>query len=432
MRCLIVTQYYPPETGAAPNRLSDWAHRLAARGHEVTVITAVPNYPKGEIFPAYRERLVYDENEGDVRILRARIYVKATAGFVGRLMTYFSFVLASLLLGTTKMQRQDVVLVESPPLFLGLSGLWLKWWLDARMVFNVSDLWPESAVAMGMLRNRFLIWLSTQLEELSYRFSSLVLGQTENIVANISSRVRTPTALITNGVDSSIFSDSAIRAREVPRRAFGFSHKFVVGYAGLFGLAQGLDVVLDAAELLTHVPDVLFVLFGDGPEKERLVQESLRRGLFNVRFYPPESKKTMPAVMASFDATLVPLKRLDLFKGALPCKLFESMASGSTVILGIEGEAKRLVEDAEGGICVPPEDAGAVAAAIRQLRFDPELRDRLGRNARSYVMAHYDRRDIASKLESLLVQVVNSDQRTPFRSSSCENRLSNRSQTAVR
>ncbi len=431
MRCLLLTQYYPPETGAAPNRLSDWARRLAAWGHQVTVITAVPNYPGGEIFPAYRDRRFYDERDDSVRILRARIYVSRAPGFIRRLLSYFSFVFASLLLGTTRVGRQDVIIVESPPLFLGLSGLWLKLWLRSRMVFNVSDLWPESAVAMGILHNRPLIWLSTRFEELCYRCSDLITGQTENIVADIENRVRVPAALITNGVDFKIFSESGIAARDVPRHTFGFSDKFVVGYAGLLGLAQGLDVVLDAAELLLHIPDVLFVFFGDGPEKEHLMRESQRRGLYNVRFYPPESKKTMPAVMASFDATLVPLKKLDLFKGALPCKLFESMAAATAVIVGIEGEAQRVVDAADGGICIAPEDAGALAAAVRQLRADPELRKRLGTNARSFVIANYDRQEIAAKLNYLLHQLVGSDQ-YPECGSPREDRLSHRRPTAAR
>ena len=412
MRCLMLTQYYPPETGAAPNRLSDWAQRLAAWGHEVTVVTAVPNYPRGEVFSGYRDRFLYEEQVRNVRVLRTRIYVSTKAGFVGRLLSYFSFVLTSLYVGLVRVQRQDVILVESPPLFLGLSGLLLKTWLRARMVFNVSDLWPESAVAMGVLRSPILIWPSIKIEELFYRHADLVTGQTEHIVADISGRLGVPTALITNGVDLDVFSDAAVAARDVPRQMFGFADKFVVGYAGLFGMAQCLDTVLEAAELLLHLPDVLFVFFGDGPEKQHLIAEAQRRGLHNVRFYPAESKETMPAVMASFDATIVPLKRLELFKGALPCKLFESMAAGSAVIVSIAGEAQQLVEDAEGGICVPPEDAKAIAAAVRKLRSDPALRDRLARNARSYVLRHYNRKDIASKLHCLLLEVVSMSPQT--------------------
>lgn len=411
MRCLFVTQYYPPETGAAPNRLRDWTQRLAAWGHQVTVITAVPNYPRGAIFAGYRDRYLYEERAGNLRVLRVRIYVGRSPGFVQRLLCYFSFVLASILVGMIKVSSQDVILVESPPLFLGLSGLVLKIWLRAKMIFNVSDLWPESAVALGMLHNRHLIRLSTWLEELFYRHSDLVTGQTGHIVADISRRVPVATALITNGVDPDVFSDHAVAKRETQRDALGFARQFVIGYAGLLGMAQGLDVVLDAADLLRGFPDVLFVLFGDGPEKGRLCADAERRRLTNVRFFPPQPNQDMPAVMAAFDVSIVPLKRLDLFKGALPCKLFESMAAGTAVIVGIAGEAQLLVEDADGGICVPPEDATSMAEAILQLRADPGLRARLANHARTYVLHHYNRNDIAARLRDLLLTLAGTGKR---------------------
>ncbi len=406
MRCLILTQYYPPETGAAPNRLSDWAQRLAAGGHQVTVLTAVPNYPRGEIFPEYRDHLLYEEKRGNLRVLRARIYVSRAAGFVGRLASYFSFVFASVLAAIFKVQRQDIILVESPPLFAGIAGLLLKVWLRASMIFNVSDLWPESAVAMGVLHNPRLIRWSTHLEEMLYRHSRLVTGQTRHIVADIRRRTGVATALITNGVDPVLFSDKALAGRRAQRQALEFDGRFVVGYAGLFGLAQGLDVILDSAELLRGFPDVLFVLVGDGPEGKRLRVEAHRRGLDNVRFYPTQPAFIMPAVMAAFDAAIVPLKRLDLFKGALPCKLFECMAAGVPVITAIAGEAEELVHAAEGGICVVPEDARGIASAILGLRANPALVCRLGANARSYVLHHYNRQAIACRLEALLREAV--------------------------
>ena len=273
MRCLFVTHYFPPETGAAPSRLYDWARRLAAWGHQVTVVAPVPNYPRGRIFPEYRDRFFYEERVGNLRVLRTRIYVNRSAGFAQRMLSYFSFVFCSILVGIIKVRRQDVVLVESPPLFLGLSGLVLKTCLRAKMVLNVSDLWPETAVAMGIVRNRFLIQLSVGLEEFLYRQSCLVTAQTQYMVADIRKRVKVPVALITNGVDLEVFSDGALGKREAQRVAFNFSNKFVVGYTGLFGMAQDLDLVLDAAELLRNVPDILFALFGDGPEKQRLHAE---------------------------------------------------------------------------------------------------------------------------------------------------------------
>ncbi|MGE5207440.1 MAG: glycosyltransferase family 4 protein [Chlamydiota bacterium] len=431
MRCLLLTQYYPPETGAAPNRLSDWARRLAAGGHEVTVLTAVPNYPRGEIFPGYRDRLLYEEKQGNLRVLRTRIYVSRSAGFIGRLASYFSFVFAAIVAGIIKVKRQDILLVESPPLFAGLAGLFLKMWLRAKMVFNVSDLWPESAVAMGVLHNSRLIRWSTWLEEMLYRHSRLVTGQTEHIVADIRRRTGVATALATNGVDHVLFSEKALAGRQAQRRALGFDGHFVAGYAGLFGLAQGLDVVLDSAEILRQFPDVLFVLVGDGPERARLCAEAERRGLDNVRFYPPQPAFLMPAVMASFDAAIVPLKRLELFKGALPCKLFECMAAGVAVITAIAGEAQELVQAAQGGICVAPEDSGAIAAAILRLRGDPALARRLGTNARSYVLRHYGRQEIACRLEALLCGVAGQS-KLPQRVTFHEDSQRSRSTSAVR
>ena len=300
MRCLLLTQYYPPETGAAQNRLSDWARRLSEWGHEVTVLTAVPNYPLGKIFAEYRKQCFYDDYIDGVRVLRTRILVSQNYGFLHRLAGYLSFVLASILIGIFKAGAQDIILVESPPLLAGISGLVLKYWFHAKMVFNVSDLWPESAVSMGILRNRLLIKVSALLEEILYRHSSLVTGQTKYIVSDIARRTGVRTALVTNGVDLDTFIDPAGIDRDSRRAEFGLRDEFVVGYAGLHGLAQGLDIILDAAEMLQGVSEIVFVLFGDGPDKRRLQDQAQRRGLNNLHFYPPRPKQAVPTVMACF------------------------------------------------------------------------------------------------------------------------------------
>ena len=406
MRCLILTQYYPPETGAAQNRLSDWAQRLSAWGHKITVLTAVPNYPRGEIVTRYRKHCLYDECIDGVRVLRTRIFVRRNYGFLQRLISYLSFMLASIFIGIAKAGAQDVILIESPPLLAGISGLVLRYWFHARMVLNVSDLWPASAVAMGMLHNKLLIRISTCLEEMLYRRSDLVIGQTRYIVSDIDRRTRVRTALITNGADLDRFIDPASIDRSVRRAEFGFGDEFVIGYAGLHGLAQGLDIILDAAELLKEVPGLVFVLFGDGPEKSRLQDQAQRRGLTNLRFYPPQPKDTVPTLMRCFDVCIVPLKGLDLFRGALPCKLFESMAAGTPVIVSIAGEAEDLVHDANGGLCIPPDDARALRDAILRLRDNPALGHALSQNARTYIARHYDRQKIAAKLHSLLLSLV--------------------------
>jgi glycosyltransferase involved in cell wall biosynthesis len=411
MRILILTQYYPPETGAPQNRLSDLAKRLAKFGHIVTVLTALPNYPKGEIFEGYRGHTVIEEEIEGIRVIRTWIYVPKNKGFAQRLLNYFSFVFSSLTLGIWRVGRLDTVIVESPPLFLGLSGVFLSRLKRAQLVFNVSDLWPESAVAMGVLQNRTLIKLSKYLEEFLYRKAHLITGQTQGIVDNIQSRFPNKQVhLVTNGVDVEAFKlVSQISQREKIKKEFGNEERFVIGYAGLHGLAQGLETVIQAAQMLSGYPDLLFAFFGDGPEKERLIRLANQVGSTNVRFYPIQRTARMPEVIASFDIALIPLRKLDLFRGALPSKMFEAMAAAVPLVVSIEGEARILVEKAQAGICVEPENPRAMADAILQLYRDPVRRRTLGQNGQRYVIKHYDRCQIARNFEYLIISGRRSD-----------------------
>ncbi len=403
MRILLLTQYFPPETGAAQQRLSHLAKRLFSFGHEVTVLTSLPNYPTGRIFDKYRGRLFVEEQDEGVRILRTWAYASLSRTFVRRLLNYFSFALLAVWFGIWRAGRQDLVLVESPPLFLGITGLILSRVRGAPMIFNVSDLWPESAVAMGILRNSTIIRIAKVLESYIYRSSYAITGQSEGIVRDIRSRIsKVPVELITNGVDPERFVGSSDR-REQMRLQRGFGDRCVVGYTGLHGLAQGLDCVLDAAQLVAHSnPEILFAFFGDGPDKVRLEALAEQRKLSNIRFFPAQPAETMPAILSSLDVAIVPLKNLPIFRGVLPSKLFECMAAKLPIVLAIEGEARELLERANGGLCVEPENPAAIAGAVKKLSGDPRLRRELGENGSRYVFAQYDRNEIARRFAALL------------------------------
>jgi len=412
MRLLFLTHYYPPETGAAANRISDLAERLASSGHEVTVLAPLPNYPQGEIFSGYRGRYLIEEQRRAVRVVRTWLYATNSEGIVRRLLYYFSFVFTSMVGAVLKIGHQDVVFVASPPLFLGISGLLLKTWWRAKMVFNVSDLWPKSAVDLGVVRNQQLIRAATALELAVYRHADLITAQTQGIVSDIQQRTSTPVLLWTNGVDPSSMLSSG--NREQTRQRFGLTNKdFVVGYTGLHGLAQGLGSVLAAAEGIRENQDVKFVFFGDGPERKQLMKTAAQHRLENVRFFPTQPKSQMPEIMNAIDVSLVPLRRLDLFKGALPSKMFEAMGAGVPVVVSIEGEAKDLVERAQGGLCVPPEDPRALANALLFLRQNPELRQRMGSSGKQFISAHYDRRKIARNVELALSGLMTSPSASP-------------------
>jgi len=409
MRILFLSQYFPPETGAAQNRLSDLAVRLTTAGHEVVVLTAVPSYPKSQIFDGYRGRFVLTEVLESIKIIRTWAIVTKNKKFFSRLANYISFAILSLIIGAFKVGGTDVLFVESPPLFLAITGFLLSKVKRAKFVLNISDLWPDSAVALGMLRNPWLIRGAFWLEEGLYRRASLVTGQTRGIIDSIRNRCPdTVSLLLTNGVSPEFLAsmDASRTARRRTREEYGFGSRLIVAYTGVHGFAQGLDTIIYAAEILKEHQDIQFVFFGDGPEKSRLQATAAHKGLRNVEFLETESASRMPEILAAIDISVVPLKRHSLFKGALPSKLFEAMGASVPVIVGIDGEARLLVELSGCGLSIEPEDSNELARAILALYRDPALRESLGKRGRAYVCSFHDRQKIADTLEHSLSVLV--------------------------
>lgn len=405
MKILFLTQYCPPEVGAPQNRIFEFAKQLKKFGHEVTILTAMPNYPRGEIFEEYRGKKIVKETIDGIDIVRTGIYATKSKDFVKRLRNYLSFTWSSVFSGAKHIEKQDVIITESPPLFLGWSGYVLSKMKKAKFIFNVSDLWPESAVKLGVLNNKAMIRASTWLEEFCYRKAAAVTGQTKGIVDNIVSRGfdKNKVHIITNGVDTEFFKKEN-RSEEF-RESIGIKNKFAVVYAGIHGIAQGLEVLVDAAEIIKEEKEIQIVFIGEGPEKPMLMNKVKEKKLENVTFLPMQDKKDMPKIIASMDATVVPLKKLDIFKGALPSKMFENLASEIPIVLAVEGEAENLINDAQAGIVVEPENSKEIAKAILKLHKNKELREDLGKNGRSYVMNNFSREAIARKLENILLDL---------------------------
>lgn len=405
MKILFLTQYCPPEVGAPQNRIFEFAKKLKEFGHEVSILTAMPNYPKGEIFEEYKGKKTCIEEIDGIKIVRTSIYASKDKSFAKRLRNYLSFTFSSVISGSSLIPNQDVIIVESPPLFLGWSGLVLSKRKKAKFVFNVSDLWPESAIKLDVLHNKLFIKLSYMLEEYCYRKADAVTGQTKGIVNNIIGRGfdKSKVHLLTNGVDTSFFGKE--NRDESFRIDNGIDDKFSVCYAGILGLAQGLEVIIRAADILRDYKDISFLLIGEGPEKEKLINLVKEKNLTNVKFIKVQPKKNMPKIIASVDATIIPLKKLDIFKGALPSKMYEALASELPIILAVEGEAKKLIEEAKAGIPVEPENGEAIAEAVLKLYNDEVLRKNMGNNGRNYVIENYSRDKITRKLENILMNL---------------------------
>jgi len=406
MRILILTQYFPPEVGAAQNRLSHLATSLREAGHTVTVLTALPNYPKGTIYEGYKNRIMLSEIKDGVTIIRTWLYTKQNLQFIARLIHYLSFSVLALFVSVFKVSRQDIVITECPPLFAGIAGWLISKMKKAKFVLNISDLWTDSAVDLGMLKNSTLISVALRVEKFLYQHAHLITGQTQGIVDTIRSRVpKTPVALITNGVDQEFFRRTDDFLVQKSRSGKISSGKFIVGFAGLHGLMQDLETVMEAARLLRGEENISFVLYGDGPKKEKLVRLANEARLQNVTFVPPQPAERMPDIFTSFDAMLVPLKDLPILRGAIPSKMLEAMAAAVPILLLAEGEAKNLIQQAECGIVVPPENPKLLAEAVRELYYNDSLRKRLGQNGRHYAFEHYNRQRINKRFEGLLAKV---------------------------
>jgi glycosyltransferase involved in cell wall biosynthesis len=403
MKIIILTQYFPPEVGAPQNRLYEMAVRLQKMGVEIEVITAMPNYPSMEIHKEYKGKWYLKETMDGMTIHRAWIWVGKNKNILPRLLNYFSFVFSSFWIGTFKLGKADYLLCESPPLFLGISGVLLKRFKKAKLIFNVSDLWPESAEKLGLITNKFLLKTTTRLEEFLYKSSALITGQTQGIVKNIQGRFLDKTVYwLPNGVDLSYYNPDKITTNWREQNGFA-KDDFIILYAGIIGHAQALETVIQAAELTKNQPSIKWVLLGSGPVKEKLVAMQQELQLTNVYFYPPVPKSTMPEILKAADVALVPLKNIELFRGALPSKIFEALAMKKPILLGAEGEAKELfIEQGKAGLAFKPEDATDLVKNALYLYSNKAEAARFGENGRNYAEANFNRGIIVEKFYQFL------------------------------
>lgn len=408
MKILFLTQYFPPEIGAPQNRLYELAIRIQKQGIDITVLTAMPNYPSMEIHKEYEGLKYHYEEMNGLKIHRSSIYVTKSKSITKRLRNYFSFVWSSYQVGKKKLESNyDIVFCESPPLFLGISAYYLSKKKKAKMIFNVSDLWPESAEKLGIVTNKLFLGMATKLEEFLYKKSILITGQTQGIVQNISKRFPSKDVYwLPNGVDLSYYNP-VIYDKSNWRIENGFSNDDkLFFYGGIIGHAQGLEVILEAASTLKADRNIKFILMGSGPEKEGLIKLKEELELDNVFFFEPVTKLEMPHIVGTINASIIPLRKLDLFLGAIPSKIFENLSMEKPIILGVDGEAKQLfIDEGNCGLFFEPENKEDLAIKIKQIASDFSLESQLGKNGREYVGSKFNRNKIANDFISKLKQL---------------------------
>lgn len=412
MNILYISQYFPPEIGATQTRAYEMARGLIRAGHHVTMITEIPNHPTGVIPSEYRGRLYERTNENGIDVIRVWVKASPVKGFRSRMAFYLSYMFMATLVGLFLAQKKyDVIYATSPPLFVGAAALIISCLEFTPLVFEVRDLWPESAVALGELYNPLFIGLAERLEWCCYRHSRRVVVVTEGIRYHLLKRGMSHSclALIPNGARTDLFTPGPID--QDLRKQLGINENtFVVVYTGLHGLIHGMEIILKAAKsLLERSIDeqtVQFLLVGDGVAKPKLIVDAKKMSLTNIRFLKAQPEVDLPPFIRLANVGLATTAKLPLTKGSLPVKMFSYMACARPVLLAVDGEARELVEAAKVGLYIAPEDGTALAETIIELMHNPNLCDTLGENGRRFVESHYSRESQSRELARLLGEVV--------------------------
>ena len=410
MRILFLTDNFPPETNAPANRTWEHARYWVSQGHEVTVLTSVPNYPTGNVFPGYRNRLFQSAEMEGIRVVRVWTYMARNAGFFRRTLDQMSYLITSVL-ASFRLGRSDIVVATSPQFFTAIAG-----WIVAKVrrrpfVFELRDLWPETIVAVSAMKSslplRCLDWLARFL----YRQADLIVPVTDTF-RDILVEQGIPQeriCVVTNGVAPDEVVSRRSRAETLERHGLP-DGQFIAGYIGTHGMCQGLATVLEAAELTRDDASLRYVLMGDGAEKPRLLEMARDKQLDNVSFLDSQPRQEAFEMLAAVDASLVVLRDEPLFRTVIPSKIFESMALRRPIVLGVDGESRRIVvEQHQCGLAFQPGDPAALVECVRRLQVDGQLRRRLS-DASLAAVQNYRRDRLAQRmLESLQATVADFD-----------------------
>ena len=413
MRILFIAQIFPPEMGAAANRLYPIVRQFVAAGHEVMVATGMPNYPRGEVFQGYRGRRRMREEADGYTVFRTRYFTTPrNQSKWAQLRNYLGFIPAALR-GGLRAGKLDVVFVTSPPIFSVIPAILLAKLRGAKLVLDVRDLWPDELVTYGGFReNSMAVRVTRAIARWAYREADCVAATTEAILDAVVERGVEPakTFYLPNGADLELF-------RPLPPRndlsaQYPFGDRFVVMYSGLFGIKHSLEVLLEAARLLKEHKEIVFFLLGNGARRDALVEEAREKSLDNVIFGDERGVKEIPHLLARADLCFAAVRPEAYPKKVVSVKVFEYLACEKAVVGALSGESARVLEASGGGVVVEPGDARATADAILALYRDPARRSEMGSRGRLYVEEHYSRAAWAARLERKLGGMWTPEQET--------------------
>jgi glycosyltransferase involved in cell wall biosynthesis len=397
MHILFLTDNFPPETNAPASRTFEHARRWVAAGHRVTVVTGAPNFPSGRIHAGYRNALWSRESMDGIEVVRVWTYITANEGFLKRTLDYVSFMVAAILVSPF-LPRPDVIVGTSPQFFTPCAALVVSWLRRRPFVFELRDLWPDSIVAVGAMRETAAIRALRKLEYFLYRRAARIVSVTQSFKRVLAGNgiPADKIAVVSNGVDLEAYQPGS-RPVELAQR-LGVDGKFVAAYVGTVGMAHGIGTLLDAARALRHRADIAFVVVGTGAQQAELAATARSEGLSSVIFVGAVSKAEVRDYWRLCDAAVVLLRDTPLFRHVIPSKMFEAMGMERAIILGVKGESEEILLASGAGVTIPPEDAAALAAAVARLADDRPGCAALGKKGRVFAAEKFNRETLAGRM----------------------------------
>lgn len=409
MKILFFSHYFHPEGNAPASRTYEHCKRWVAAGHEVTVITCVPNVPNGIPYDGYRSGFrAQKETVDGIRVVRVWTYLAPNKGTGRRIINYLSYMISAIRCGRFR-SRPDVIIATSPQFFCGWAGAIVSKLRRIPFILEVRDIWPESILAVGAMKGRpVMIRFLERLEKSLYRTATHIVTVGNGYKQRLLDR-GVPVeklSVLMNGVDKEVFSP---RQPDMSlKKELGLDDKFVCSYIGTVGMACGLDVVLRAAKSLTESGrnDIRFLIVGDGAVREELEASSKQQNISTVVFVGRQPKEKMAAYYSISDTCLIHLKRMELFATVMPSKLFEVAAMARPLINGVAGDAAEFVSQAGAGINIEPENDRELVEAVKKLADDPEMSRRFGEAGQGYVLKHFDRDNLAEQYLKIIEKLL--------------------------
>ena len=398
MKILFITDNYYPEVNAPAKRTHEHVIEWNKTGNDITVITGVPNFPKGKTFKGYKNKIFQTENIEGINVFRVWTFISANKGFFLRIIDYVSFMVSSFICGLVT-KKHDIVIATSPQFFTAISGWLISFFKRTPFILEIRDLWPESIVAVGAMKNNIIIKLLYQIAHFLYRRADVIVCVTNSFKDDLIAKNIDANKIVV--VENGIKIEKLIKPNKtVEQVAIEYEldkNDFIISFIGTIGMAHGLDIIINAAKKINDKA-IKFFIMGDGAQKENLEEKIKINRLENVKIVSSKSWQEIININQIISVNLIHLMKSDEFKKVIPSKIFDSMAMKKPIILGVDGESKNLLNKSKSGLSIIPENEDSLIESIQILKNDKDLLSLFGKNGYNFVINRYNRSKLAHKM----------------------------------